>query len=772
MTSESPGAERGLGFERVTGTVQRVSGKALLAVPLLVGLSTLVGGCSSGGSGSTVAPSTSVLTVEPAERWVLSTIEGQAPSVTARDFVVTNTGDQPVEWMALSTQPWLSLSSSGGQLQPGASSPVSAEVDVVAVTALAPGIYNADLEFHDVATPGSPVAVPVTLTVSAASASISVTPAEGYYPAGPQGGPFFPQAKTFTIENTGNVAADWSVTASAPWIHIADPAAGSLAPGTTTQVEVSVDQAAAGALGVASYTEQVTFHQDPGAVPVAFREVLLDVLPAQSGEGWTEFTPSVDTRIVYVSSSQGNDSNDGLSEASPKRTLSAGKGLMRSGFPDWLLLRKGDTWNEGFGQWQAAGRSPSEPMLVSSYGIGNRPQIRPGSGANGFSIFSGSVHDLAVVDLHFRGDPGNLSGDGFAWLSNNSNGLVEGCLFEYFGVGVDLQGPDNVVVRRNVIAFAGHNAMYVVNVNGLLIEENVIDQIALQSPDIFKQGIYLDNEGNTGMIVRRNVVSNVSSHGLQLRPGGLAENNLFVRTSIALELGGGDSWAANAGGVTAQALNNVILDGKNISPGTPRGWGILMQNVASALVEGNVIANAPLAGNPRPIEVDGWENGNRVHNVTLRDNIVSDWGGNGLRVKGDPGTSIKNLVIDGNDFQNEVDAYFMMEVDNANTLSEITSQQNRFHSAPLALNNWFLLGGVNKSLDGYKSMVGDTSSTGVQVSYPNPAASLASYHASLGKTASHDAFMTEARKQSRDNWRPEYAAATVNDWIRAAFGVQ
>src|SRR3989338_1091043 len=85
-------------------------------------------------------------------------------------------------------------------------------------------------------------------------------------------------------------------------------------------------------------------------------------------DGWTVFTPSPDTRIIYVSSSEGNDLNDGLSPQTPKQTISAGKALLRDTYPDWLLLKRGDMWYETLDGWKISGRSADEPMLISSYG--------------------------------------------------------------------------------------------------------------------------------------------------------------------------------------------------------------------------------------------------------------------------------------------------------------------------------------------------------------------------------------------------------------------
>jgi hypothetical protein len=55
-------------------------------------------------------------------------------------------------------------------------------------------------------------------------------------------------------------------------------------------------------------------------------------------EGWTILTPSPDSRVVYISTSMGNDANSGMTEASPKRTIAAGYQLLRDGYPVWLLL--------------------------------------------------------------------------------------------------------------------------------------------------------------------------------------------------------------------------------------------------------------------------------------------------------------------------------------------------------------------------------------------------------------------------------------------------
>ncbi|MEO0611667.1 MAG: hypothetical protein AAFZ67_14670, partial [Planctomycetota bacterium] len=75
--------------------------------------------------------------------------------------------------------------------------------------------------------------------------------------------------------------------------------------------------------------------------------------------GWTEFEASRDTRTIYVAAN-GRDTNHGRSANRPVRTVAEGIRRLRDGRPDWLLLRRGDTFNESLGSnWSKSGRSAS-----------------------------------------------------------------------------------------------------------------------------------------------------------------------------------------------------------------------------------------------------------------------------------------------------------------------------------------------------------------------------------------------------------------------------
>jgi hypothetical protein len=103
-----------------------------------------------------------------------------------------------------------------------------------------------------------------------------------------------------------------------------------------------------------------------------------NTLPLDSN-GWTVFTQTTGA-IYYVSTTEGNDSNNGLSSvanfnntggagaAGPKRTIAAAQALMTAGNPDWMLLKKGDIFaNQWFATFFGNGKNCLELMVVGSY---------------------------------------------------------------------------------------------------------------------------------------------------------------------------------------------------------------------------------------------------------------------------------------------------------------------------------------------------------------------------------------------------------------------
>jgi hypothetical protein len=78
-------------------------------------------------------------------------------------------------------------------------------------------------------------------------------------------------------------------------------------------------------------------------------------------------------------------------------------------------------------------------------------------------------------------------------------------------------------------------------------------------------------------------------------------------------------------------------------------------------------------------------------------------------------------------------------------------------------------GGLTRSVPEWKQDLGDSSSSRAREDFENPDRTLGDYAATLGLAPSHEAFMAEARQQSRVYWRRGYTAQSVNNWFRGNF---
>ncbi|MBW2704299.1 MAG: hypothetical protein JRF33_26060 [Deltaproteobacteria bacterium] len=93
-------------------------------------------------------------------------------------------------------------------------------------------------------------------------------------------------------------------------------------------------------------------------------------------DGWTVFEASPDSRLVYVSSSIGDDGRDGASPAEAVRSMARGIELLRDGQHDFLLLRRGDSFRDvSLGRFKS-GLDAERRMVVGSYGDSiERPRL-------------------------------------------------------------------------------------------------------------------------------------------------------------------------------------------------------------------------------------------------------------------------------------------------------------------------------------------------------------------------------------------------------------
>ena len=501
--------------------------------------------------------------------------------------------------------------------------------------------------------------------------------------------------------------------------------------------------------------------------------------------GWTIIQPQAGDRVIYVSSSQGKDTNTGLSTSSPVKTLQRGKSLIRSGHGDEMLLKRGDVWHEAIGIWTHNGASASDPNVIGAYGTGARPEIMSGT-SNGIQtgvMGAETINNVAIVGLHFYADgrdhnsPTYVSNKptiGIDWLTAGSNLLIEDCEVEGYGTNINIQGyygtMHNVQIRRvtDINAWAismQSEGVYANNVSNLLIEGSTFDHNGwnLNVGAVQKwtnHNLYLASN-TSGVTVRDNVISRASGYGLQARGGGAIQNNLFMYDPMGMSFGLVNGAASTPGGVSGSITGNIFEYG--IDMGSIPGDGIELGNIkpgANVVVANNLFAHSS-SDNRSAITLTyggGSTNGNPtvgINDLTIQNNTFDDWRG-GIRIDGGlvPGgtgpQAINNVKMINNTF--------------TKMTGSVLSVGGRFDPQEEVWSGNRYAGMIN--ING-KAQV--SSSVSLPPVFKNPQLDAASYNATQGGADSLTDFLNREFSQSHANWNPNYDALVVESYIWSGF---
>lgn len=480
----------------------------------------------------------------------------------------------------------------------------------------------------------------------------------------------------------------------------------------------------AGYAGSDSFSYQITQNGKTSSATVS-----INVVSQSNGgsTGFTVFKPSADSKLIYVSSSVGSDSNNCLSEAAPCKSISAGLEKMRNGYPDHLYLKRGDVWREERLQNLHSGRSATEPAVITYYGqSGARPKLE--NTGNSLHIFKGAMKNFAFIGLEFSAYKMDTKNSAFTgtnpadivMLGGNQNIWFEDNKFHHVEVVVQAwenANPTNITLRRNIWTGAYYTKssfdrdkrpsnLYAAGVVGLTLEENVFDHggwhatVPGAAANMYNHNVYIQSSvDGSKLVMRNNIITRGSSHGAQLRSGGIAENNFFARNTVGLLMG----YDAQSGH-KAYAMRNVITEGGSMVKGDKpcSGANLCTQAVWGLHIEANDVADYQAIGNivssKTTVSDDLW---------TLTFKALNLAGLNGLtdsRIKG----------------SNNIEW------------------------------NWKSIGTGN---------------------YPAPGRTLADYNQSLGGAKSFEAFMDVVLNRPLGQWDEKYTAGAINDYIRAGFGL-
>jgi|GEM_PF-1637278 len=469
-------------------------------------------------------------------------------------------------------------------------------------------------------------------------------------------------------------------------------------------------------------------------------------------DGWTHYTAHKDTRKFYVSSSSGNDKNDGSSESKAVKTVTRVLSLIRSRTangsqrkPDWVLFKAGDTWSEHF-QLRATtalgGVSIQAPLLFTSYGKGPRPKfVWTGKGGpllsfgwygSGYKTGSKAAAYWSFIGLEFYNPfkdpksskfaPTRSDGGGnppaVMWQKESHHILFEDCKFSYLPLVVQHSGasqqnwPHHVAVRRSQFLdnygyhkpykgskeFHHAQGIYMSHVKDILIEENLLDHNGWLSGTTSGKHpttvptIYNHNiyfnTDTKNAVIHANITSNGSADGVKLRGGGKLINNLGLDNGISFNING-----YSKPNFVQEAHYNVVLGSHN----------------------------HPLYGKPG------------THTPGAR-----NWGLHFGLITPNLTKSVGNIIAASPQGKSA------------------TSSACRKH-APCLKGMLFYKWGKEPNTPG---------------NYPNPNRDIKTYMKSIGQAATLDAFLKQARAQSKTNWRTQFTADAVNRYIRAGFSVQ
>lgn len=433
--------------------------------------------------------------------------------------------------------------------------------------------------------------------------------------------------------------------------------------------------------------------------------------------GFTLFQPSADTVKIHVSQSAGSDANDGRTPEQAVQSIARGVELLRDGSADWLLFKRGDVWATGFDGWGLSGRSAKERLLVGAYGDGERPRFEfeeDNIAVTGAVTDKSYVDNLVFTSLHFvganhdpaRGPPRGPSPACVSWLRGGNDVLFEDVRFEYCAV--------------HITHFDGFPASRFRFFRCLFLDSYSMDES-------HAQGIFV--HGVKDLSIEESVFDRCGWH-----PDYPEADPTIFNHCIYWQMGG------PADGLVR---GNLILRGSS--------HGAQMRS--SGRVEGNVFAKNAIGGfiganfKPAPTGTPGTVIGNLItegEDITPRPGHPGDlYRGWGWDIVDDPplyGAVIKDNIL--THCRAKTCRPLRQEYPN-NTLE----------------NN--LVWDWKSVADGYMEQ-----SPGP---FKDPNRTLASYHASLGREGSFEAFAKEARKRSKTHFLPAYSAERIIRYFREGF---
>jgi len=544
-------------------------------------------------------------------------------------------------------------------------------------------------------------------------------------------------------------------------------------------------------------------------------------------DGWSVVTPALDSRLVYVSSSLGNDDTAEFVTSSdvddvnnpgsikPYKTIEAALGQTRDGYPDWVILRRGDVWEVSNVLSITAGRSVFERSVVTSYGTSkHRPLIKTKAN-KGFSLWV-SVDFVAIIGISLYADYRDPSSSTFDGWGNTRNPigiymyqpdgrikkavLIENNDINFFGTGIVMTGDgalEDVVIRRNVVrnsySESSHSQGVYANNASILLEENVFDHNGWYKQQMhsgnnqeegqatfFNHNTYFSNAKNTRFVNNiflrsasiqnkwaansdaEEAVDSIKSEGLWI------EGNVYVEGEIGISAGGNTDLNTGPRWMNITIQDNIMMAiGRSQPTNRTLGWYIDVDDWSGGLICGNYLLNND---NPSVNNLLGIHLSGHISDVTLQKNTIhgllldnSDIHLGAIKIVSN---KIENIAVTQNNIQLGGSE---MRIVVATNIDKITFDANKYFS-DADPDSWYLVDGEDVNFSSWGNLSGDINSTAFLEEFSVPKRSFESYLSMIGAGGSIDTFVELVVNQSKQGWSQNLTAQAISGYIREGYG--
>ena len=293
------------------------------------------------------------------------------------------------------------------------------------------------------------------------------------------------------------------------------------------------------------------------------------------------FANQLFAKTYYVSFSEGDDLNNGLSPAKPFKTTSRIEWMTKTG-DDRILFKRGDSWLDEDYPVYFRGPTITNTKLdyYGAYGEGEKPVLGRICLAN----------NLILCGLHIKYDGGE--GTPFKVVVNESSNIViQDCLLEGNNDGntIQITCSKNITVTNCIITGGNDAAVSIAN-----------------SKDIIVQNSYLSGYYN-GIIIFK-------SHSKHECYNNLIRNN----TCLSLASGGGAAIELGWGGIKENIVYGNICYGNNYGLFLSGHNNIVFNNIICDLAPYTLTVGIRLTGHRDPKWQKNWDcHDNDIYNNTI-----------------------------------------------------------------------------------------------------------------------------------------------------------